>query len=243
MTDAAKKLGFALAAVCAMSAIAASAAQAVNGVLTAGATPSTHTAATLVGVPYAKPGGNFATENMFEAFGSKMSCTNVTAEGSVTGTDKTGTLTPSTTHCGIIASDDSLKPPITVTTNGCDYKITQPVRLAANEYTSKVDLECPTSQGPVVHIAAGGTYTSHIGNICTMEVTAGQEVGHIVAHNKSEAGKKDFLTVTVLLSNVHVVRSGLCAGAETTSANVKFISNLKVTSMGETHDVWITDEE
>jgi len=227
-----KLFGMVVAAL-ALSGIAASAAQAQQGVLTTGLTPGTHTAALLHGTQEGE-------ENYFEAFGQKVECENenVHFTTQATGTDKELTATAEYNHCVQGAR------PVTVNMTSCDYFFQQPETDEAGLMTGLVNLECDEGDFIDVTVYTEGTPTNHSANVyCNIRVFPKKNMTHVLYTDGgvTEAGYDD-VTLDVNVSNVHATAKGAgCSfGLDVTTEAAHYVS--KVTLTGEEDDVWMSEE-
>jgi hypothetical protein len=252
MTRNLKALGLALVAALALSAMAASAAQAEveKGTFTAGVTPSKHTTSTLHGKQIGVAAENYFEINKEEA--SRVTCTNSGVGFTsilVGGTAKQLTVAPTSTEC----VSGSL--PMTFNTNECDYTFTQPETIEGGKYTGKVDLFCPAGQKIEIDVYLEGklheeaTYKT---KVCHLEFfpKTGEEQelgGHIIYTVNKEIEvttgvKKDDVTVETTLEGTHWKRSGLCGAKEGDDGVFKNKFTVTGTSLLTQHqDVWISD--
>jgi hypothetical protein len=236
-----KVLGLLTVAALAMSAMVASAAQA-EVLLTSGKTsPETHTATNVHG----KQHGTI-TENYFEANGQKVSCENETVKyyGKTTGSDKELTLEPifgrgtPNLDCGIVFKEGEvhkLSPVVTVTMNGCDFKLKQPTKIETNTYTGNVDLECPKEKDPIIDIFTSKAHTTILCQITIEPPPANQNLSHIVYHNQTNVGAPDDITATVTIEGIQYINLTPITCPDTKTHNDgKLFSNITLTS-GETN--------
>jgi hypothetical protein len=252
MTRNLKALGLALVAVLALSAMAASAAQAEveKGTFTAGITPSKHTTSTLHGKQIGEPKDNFFEINKEEA--GRVTCTNSGVSFTsilVGGTATKLTVAPTYTECL------STSLPTTVNTNECDYTFTQPETIEGGKYTGKADLFCPAGQKIEIDVYLEGklheeaTYKT---KACHIEVfpKEGEEQelgGHIIYTVNKEVEvttgvKKDDVTVEATIEGIHWKKSGLCGAKEGNDGVYKNKVTVTGTSLLTQHqDVWISD--
>jgi hypothetical protein len=255
-----KALGLLTVAALAISAMVASAAQA-EPLLTSGKTPETHTATKVHGVQEGT-----ITENYFQTESgitkTQVSCENefVKYYGSTTGSDKELTLEPTygrgtpNLDCGVVIKEGEvhkLSPIVTVTMEGCNFKLKQPTFIFKDTYTGKVDLECPAGKDPLVHIYSSKAHTTTICTITIEPPAANQGLSHVIYHN--QAGTPDDITATVEIEGIQYITRGAGCPAKdgTTLANGKFFTNITLTS-GETNasketvsladDLWISGE-
>jgi hypothetical protein len=233
-----RNLGALTLAALAMSALVAISAQAsVKGMFTAGLTVGQHTESTIHGAPYGGEPNNF-----FELEGLKGSCEDksVTFTGtSLTGTDKTMTLTPHYKDC------TSSKMPVTISMNGCDYLLRQPTKLDIAEFTGSVGLVCPAGKTVVIQVFLFGTITSHSVKVCEFTLEPFEILNHILYFNEeNKATGKDDLTVRFELEKIPYERQGAC-GAKATKNDGKYVSSVTITAKGKDgtpHDLWISEE-
>ena len=258
-----KALGLLAIAALALSAMFASAAQAegAKGTFKGGFTPEEWLDTTIVGEQVGT-----AEDNYFESDGTKITCENsgVSFAGTLDGgTQTTLTLAPTYTKCKAGGL------PMTVTMNGCDYIFTQPTTvepLGTGKYTGKVDLTCPTSTGPVMHVYLNAAHTI---NLCTIEIKAGTHTGeganthyvrelggHVVYQNDSNVEvtkdvKRDDVTVNADIKEIPYKKSGACGSKE--GADAVYRNTVTVTGRDdvqdegttehtEHYDVWLEDE-
>jgi hypothetical protein len=248
-----KVLGLLAFAALAMSAMFASAASAQKkGVLTTGATPSTHTTSTLHATQYGD-----TTHNYFRVGKDYVSCEN--SGVTMTSTPITGgtiedniTMEPTYKDCYTFLPEEGHPEDrvATVFMEECDYTLHQPENLEGShlKWTGNTTLYCPEGKtGPVVKIYQFGSQTSHSFQVCEIKVTPFSNKPHYIATVDSDAivttspeVKKDDLTVTVTVKNFKVHKSGLC-GSETTEDS-EYINTLTVTATegGKHDDVWIS---
>jgi hypothetical protein len=170
MTHKLKALGFALAAVFAIGAVAASAASAQNGIFTSDGP------ATLIGTQTGA-----VNENALTAFGKKVTCPNATYTGhrvNVTPHEAIPngateiTVTP---HYGVCALEAF---PETIDMNGCDYdfKLTETTAAVPDSYFIDLKVTCPVGKHIVKTVftsAAGHTANNPFCHITITENPAG----------------------------------------------------------------------
>jgi hypothetical protein len=171
-----KALGLALVAVFAMSAVAASGAQAAQ-----------FHSASASGTTYLT--GNQATTNLFSTTAGNVKCKKATFGGSYTGgtTATDLTITPAYAECTAFGQN------ATVTINGCTYTFTQPTSAT----TGNVDLACPGSNVITVDVPAGN---------CTLTIGPQTLKGDVDYTNQTEAsGKKDVLVTATVIEIEHTV--------------------------------------
>jgi hypothetical protein len=210
MTRYLKALGLSVIAVCAMSAVAASGAQA-EPLFTGYETPSeTHVHTIIEGTTEANTTEKPETSvQAFHAGPTTVKCWHGHFSGtSLTGVEKTltiaaeytGNKTETTGTCEV----EGLKTHVDM--NGCHYKFNQPTKLAANEYTGTVDIVCETEakKGPItIKITKSGTEETK----CTLKVPAQAGLKHIITRNKKEAKPTD-VTVEATVSEIEYESEG-----------------------------------
>lgn len=234
-----------LAAFAAMLLGAMFASSASAATLTAGNTgpPVVHTKTPIHAVQY----GTSPTENMFTAFGNKLSCenANTTFTGEASGTDHKLTITPTYKDCFKINENHSQGLPITVSTNGCHFVFNEPSAVGGSTTTFKgtVDVECPAEKVIEVSVFSGGTPTAHSGfRICRDTIGTQKGIASVEYHNVTTAGKPDDVTVTVRGTAIFATQHGLCGAA--TDEKAEYTSNLTLTSgtpiKAGSHDLWFS---
>jgi hypothetical protein len=253
-----KALGLIVAAALTIGAMAAPAAQAEpNGILTSGTTENgkgevEHTATPVHGVQE----NNQHTLNKFTITELEVSCNQQSVKyyGQTTGTDKELTLEPVYKECGNIDSKtDEINSLVTITMEGCDYSLNQPVKLGKDEYTGTVDLVCPEGKHPIIHQFLDKGHTIPL---CTIEIEpapTNQNLGHIIYHNENNRPTApDHITANVAVENIVYETNGKsCPEPGGTGEDGKLITTITLTS-GETNeagetvslndDLWISDE-
>jgi hypothetical protein len=150
-----KALGVAITAVLALSAVAASGAQAFEFT-------SSNTAKAGHPHEHTISHGTQTTSHVFtagEGFGG-ISCAVAEFEGTGTGTDTTVRSLPTYENC-----KDSFGRTAHVSTNGCEYEFHAKVKVNSDLYTGTSNLLCPTGKSITVEITSSGSVvcTVHIG--------------------------------------------------------------------------------
>jgi hypothetical protein len=174
MTRSLKALGLAICAVAAMAAAVAPAAQAETGALTAAEYPAIITGA-------APPGA--ATFDVGVAPLYTVSCGTADLTSTLAGPTDPVTFTPIYGECK--AEPGAL--PVTVTTNGCDYRVgvTKPgtTEMPATTGTMQATIVCPPEQRVEIHIYENAF--THAANmpLCTYDIAPQGPVPAGVYHN------------------------------------------------------------
>jgi hypothetical protein len=209
MTRNLKALGLTLVAVFAMSAIAASAAQAVP-TLTSEVSPVTLEAS----------GGGLGSGQQFKVFGSSVECESSHFHSPLTTTPATEiTIEPEYgPECRTATGLED-----TVTMNGCDYLFHNLQKVAVGHYNATVDIKCP--EGKVIEVHIYATHTTHAEKkaLCTLTIPAQTNLEKATVTTKTTSGSNfGDLIIEGTIGNIHVVQhrnSILCpAGTETNTA-------------------------
>lgn len=166
-----KTLGLALVAVLAMSAVAASAAQAL-----------TQAKFTADAYPAVIKGAQEGTENFLEATaGRKTECKTATYQATLTEASTELTVTPHYAEC------EASGVGTTVDLNGCDFRFTAGTNTSAEDSHGSADIVCP---GPIKSITVT-TFT------CTVHIPAQNGLTGVTFTNKSAST----VTVDVDITN------------------------------------------
>ena len=212
---------------------------------TAGSTPETNEDALIGGEQY---DAESEAWNFLEVGERQLRCDKVQFDGTVDGGVGTSlTITPEYRHCTMDGQ------PVTVTTNGCDFTLTQPQTFegGGSSYTGKSFLRCPESKRIAIDVYGFGnaTDTSHFFLACTVEVHPAegesQELGgHVVYAPGSLLGRDD-LTLKVDLNGITGDSSACPEGEHSASAVYKATATLAAASdpEEELRDLWIGEEE
>jgi len=156
-----KALGLALVAVLAMSAVVASAAQAVPQ-YTCGSYSCTST------------GSNTSGSETFTTEGGTVQCDSHFASASLSSASSTLTVTPSYSNCtafGFLNAD--------VHENGCTYVFHAKSKLGTDHYSSTVDIQCPAGAQMVItastcEVAVGATGNEGLSSVTTQNLAGGK---------------------------------------------------------------------
>jgi hypothetical protein len=199
-----KTLGLAVAAVAALVAVMAPAAQAETGVLTTGGFPSIVTGEKVNAVPTFDVGGV-----------RTVSCATADLEATLFGPADPVTFKPRYEGC----SSEPGFTPVTVTMNGCDYTIgfsrpgttQQPVMTGAMHAW----INCPVNQRIEIHVYANAA--QHAANIstCTYDIGPQGQVPAGIYHNTFGAGIPDVdATINATFTATSTIGAGgaVCGG-------------------------------
>lgn len=235
-----KTLGLMAIAALAMSAMFASAAQAQNGVLTAGNTDTGHASGSVLGTQNPEAVNKFTTGPKGE---NEVSCEVGTFPASVTGTDTSITVPePSYKDCRANGL------PATITMNGCEYNFDQPENIGEGEYTGTVDLNCPGENKVIIEVYLFGGVTSHSFKVCTETVEPFEDLGHVVYTNEVTEGEDDDVTMHATVSNIPYIEDNQsCSSGEqsipNTATDAVYESEVTVKAVSPLTEVWFSDEE
>jgi hypothetical protein len=156
MTRNIKALGLAVVAVLALSAVAASGAQAASFM-------SSEAGATL--------NGTQTNTNIFEVSGGRqITCTSVTFSGTASGTESAEQeVSPSYSGChsSILGGEEI---PATVTLNGCTFLFHATTTITASEISAHVHIICPAGHSIEVHVYANSTKHNENKPLCTYSI-------------------------------------------------------------------------
>jgi hypothetical protein len=184
MTRILKALGLALGAMAMMVAVAAPAAQAETGELTAAQSPTIVTGEQAQGVTF----------DIGEGVGA-VSCAVSRLEATFNGVADPVMFRPRYANC--IAQPGAL--PATVTTNGCQYRMrfTEPGTTGWMESTGTMEagIECPVGQQIEIHVYQNPMAHAENVSMCTYDVLPQPPVQAGVYHNV--VGMPDDVTATV----------------------------------------------
>lgn len=204
MTRNLKALGLSLVAVFAMSAMAASAAQATAGHL------AWETGATLVTAHQEATGGS----QLFKTTAGSVTCDTVTGDASLVGlTNPSASIeTTNITYTDSTKEADHCRGPLgtspEIAMNGCQYKFNAGETAAGKTDTTvgTVDITGCTNADKSITINAG---------ICTIHVKE-QNVGPVYYHTILEGGVEK-VTIEPKVTNIHYVHTGLCGNGTGTT--------------------------
>ncbi len=215
-----KALGLALAAVFAMSAVAALTASAQQGVLTSDGPVTLDMFETGIG------------QNATTMFGQKIECPgsvytghqyNVTPHQAIFGPANTITVTPHYNNADCTSFPGPHK--ATITMNGCDYVFHIGNTVGADRYALIADIVCPIGQKIEKHVYNAPNAEDF--SICTYTIPP--QAGLVGAQVTTTTATDD-LDITGSFNNVHVIRHGMCGAATTNAA--QFDLDLTVTGTG-----------
>jgi len=207
MTRNLKALGLALVAVFAMSAMAASAAQAEStAYLTAG---SAEKPVTIEGVQ--------TTANVFGRSGRTVTCETANfAGGTVEGSVTELTVVPEYANCHSVVL--GTKFPATVTMNSCDYQFTG--TKVGSAYTVRSDLECSKDGDQVeIHVYSNAEHTSVL---CTIDIPEQTNLDTITLTNSSGVTPDD-VNADINVGGITSTETNpglLCGPTETSSSTL-----------------------
>jgi hypothetical protein len=189
-----KALGLALVAVFAMSAMAASAAQAV-----------TDDAQVTVETFPAIFDGTQNGVQVFNREGRTMTCTTAEFHSEVQSTDSKTTITVKPTYSGCHSNIPLIGTlPMTVTMNGCDYLLHLTKDTPSGTFTADTTIVCPLNKEIEVHIYQN--HANHTSNtsLCTMKFPAQTPGGTIDLTNKAAGGTtpKNWIEADINLAGI-----------------------------------------
>lgn len=202
-----KALGLALVAVFALSAVAASAASAQQGVLTSDGPVTLDMTETGVG------------QNATTMFGEKIECQgtiytghqyNVTPHMPIPGPTTTITVTPHYNNANCTAFPGPTK--ATITMNGCDFVFHIGGTVAADRYALFADIVCPVGQQIEKHVYLAPNNEEVSWCTYTIGPQAGLPGGRLTTTTN---GAED-VDIVGAFKNIHVEKHGMC-GAGTTN--------------------------
>jgi len=231
-----KALGLALVAVFAMSAIAASAAQA-QPTLTSEVSPVTLTGS----------GGGYESGEKLHAFGQSVECEGSTFHTALTATPATEIVAEATYGPECRTAVQHL--PATVTMNGCTYRFYNLKFVAAGHYDATVDIVCPPEKVIEVHIYATHTTHTEKKSLCTLTVPPQKELEKATITTTTTPGRSfGDLKIEGTIKKIHVIQhrnSILCPAGETTLEGEETVPGVTVegrTSGGLGNDIDISGE-
>jgi hypothetical protein len=207
MTGSLRTLGIALVAVFMISAVAASAASAQQGVLTSDGPVTLDMTETGVG------------QNATTMFGEKIECPgtiytghqfNVTPHQPIPGPTTTITVTPHYNNANCTSFPGPHK--ATITMNGCDFVFHIGNTIGPDRYAIFADIVCPVGQKIEKHVYLGPNDEAM--SICTYTIKP--QAGLVGAHATTTTGGGNDIDITGAFKNIHVEKHGLC-GAGTTN--------------------------
>ncbi len=230
MTSKLKALGLALVAVFAMSALVASAAQAVPQV-------------TSQSSPLRLEGTGGGSTEALTSFGSTVSCTTIHYKSSLTATPSS-TITLEMSYEGCTGFGGLL---ITVTMNGCTYVFHLTEKVAAGHYRAHVDIVCPAGKEIEIHVY--GSAAAHTAGtaLCTVKIPPQNNLTTVDIRTTTTAGQ-NFGDIDVFgtISNIKMTQirnSFLCpAGTETTAAQLDIRSEANPVTIIGNRDFDISGE-
>jgi hypothetical protein len=223
-----KALGLALVAVFAMSAIAASAAQATP-TLTSEVSPVTLEATA----------GGLGSGEKFVAFNESVECEKSTFHTPLTKTPATE-FTVEAEYGPECRTGTGLR--ATVTMNGCDYVFHNLKFIKATpDYEATVDIKCPAGKVIEVHIYATKAAHEAKNSLCTLTIPEQANLEKATITNKTTSGKNfGDLIIEGTIGNIHAIQhrnSILCpAGTETNTAEEIIPSGEKAITVNGTKE-------
>ncbi len=202
-----KTLGLALAAVFAMSVMAASAVQA---------------APTFTAESYPATGDSeLDTVNTFTSQGRVVKCTTYTYVSTLAAASTTMTATPSYSGCTATVLGKTF--PVTITMNGCDFLFHATNPSGPNPYLATADLVCTGSNDVVIHLYE--TAAKHTANepSCTFTIKPQTGLEHVALTNgiNAKTGKAD-VTAKVTAEKISTIVTGSEVTCGTTNATSKY---------------------
>jgi hypothetical protein len=207
MTRNLKALGLALVAVFAMSAMAASAAQA-EGVSELTPQENKHVIIT---------GEQIGKHVFITAAGQELTCETAKFDGTINGNSTTLTVEPTYSNCHTTFP----KLPATVTMNGCDYLFHGQLTNPANTFKASVDIVCPSPGGVEstieVHIYND---TAHTELLCTLTIKG--QTGKTTNTLSNVAGTPDDVKLVSAVTNVETTSHQALCGQKTVWQNTTY---------------------
>jgi hypothetical protein len=229
-----KALGLALVAVFALSAIAASAASAQQGVLTSDGPVTLDMTET----------GN--GQNATTMFGEKIECQgtiytghqyNVTPHMPIPGPTTLITVTPHYNNANCTSFPGPHK--ATITMNGCDFVFHIGNTVGADLYEVFADIVCPAGQQIVKHVYAAPNNEAM--SICTYTIKP--QFGLPGARVTTTTGVSD-LDIKGSFENIHVEKHGMCGAGTTNFAKWDIDLTVKGTGPGgQETGITVTDQD
>jgi hypothetical protein len=171
-----KALGLALVAVCAVSGLSVSAAQAAPKFTGYATPPGTHVHTIITGTT------ETGSVEKFTAGAGTTEChvsyesTSLTGEDTELTVKPTKVTTPGTTedgHCNTLAFGANFKTDISY--EGCDYVLHSGTKLAEDEYTGTSDIKCPEGKAIDIKVTNSSGTTK-----CTLKVPAQNGLAHVI---------------------------------------------------------------
>lgn len=236
MTRNLKALGLALIAVCAMSGLAASAAQAEFTFTGWEGTESNHVHTILSGSQTTAFGDKFRVTTGKLA----LECEKATASGTLTvGDQATVTATPAFTNCKGGGA------PVTVNTTTCDYVFHITAKVTADEYKGTVDVKCTTPKD-TIHVSVY-TDASHTSTVCEYTIEEQEGISGITYTNITPEKGLKYVEIDIAAHNIktEVTKGGILCGESTgvTATESVFEGSDKVTgvnTLGEPVNVTVS---
>jgi hypothetical protein len=221
-----KALGLALVAVFAMSAMAASAAQALV---------VDHAQITAESFPVVLDG----TQNGVQVFnreGRTVTCTTAEFHSEVKSTDSKTTITIKPTYSGCHSNIPLIGVvPATVTLNGCDYLFHLTKHTPSGTFTGDPTVVCPVNQEIEVHVYQN--HANHTSNtsLCTIKVPAQTPGGTVDLTNKAAGGTtpKNYVEADINVATITstVTPAGVvCGNAHNATGTLNGNATLKGTT-------------
>jgi hypothetical protein len=229
-----KAFSLALAAVFAMSAVAASAASAeVQGWFTAESYPAHIDGADRVGEPSRFTG----------LFGISLTCTTTTYTASISAAVTELTVTPTFANCS------SGNRTMTVTMNSCDLVFTDATAPTTNsdDWTIKSDLTCESGNKVEVHIYGENEHPHAVGGLwCTLTIEGGagqnKNLTGLKVKNTTTASPKKDVDIDGTVLNIRTQTHGTCSAGLTINFNGEIDTHITATgttALGEAQGIEI----
>jgi hypothetical protein len=204
MTRKLKALGLAVSVVAALVAVMAPVAQAATGALTAAEYPAMLTAP--------KPGVG-VTFDIGEL--KTVQCGPSKLDGTITEATDPVTFTP--TYNNVCTAEPG-EMPVTVTTNGCDYRIgfTKPGTTGSEPTTGTMEawLTCPAEAEMEIHIYENAAQHTENVSLCTYDIAAQGPVAAGTYHNRFGEPNEVEMTIAAAFTAKKTVGPAFVCGGE-----------------------------
>lgn len=210
MTRNLKALGLALVAVFAMTAVLASAAQALKVVMPGEGESIT---AWLTGETVAHEGISGLLHKFTLAGGQGISCEEPTFVATVKNGNTSVTVVPTYDNCDAKIGNETLG--ATITMNDCDYLFHGGVEVSSTTFKEgEVDLVCPAGKVVEIHVYKD---VKHNEELCTYKVAGFTNNKANEFHNEGTGATSD-VKITTTATGIATTRTGslLCGAASTT---------------------------
>lgn len=182
-------------------------------------------------------------KNAFTLFGEEIVCPDSSYSGSIAGKTAEVTITPTYNNAKCSAGGGGHK--VTVTMNGCDYKlhVGNTTKKFYDNYYVTFDLVCPAGKDIEIHKYLG--MADEAFTVCKYTIGAQNGIKGAKLYNeydKDSTGTTGSFVVETPLSKITATKSGTCGAEATNAGEIDLGITFKGTNnAGAANPIYVTD--